>query len=242
VRVAGSWSPRRGSPAVVGPKATENGRVELIDGPRLRHLVQEHLHKDVTDVTEHLPVRGSSTAAACSTPTPAALVGWAIDFRQRADLATSALGMVIDSRAVAGQLPGGIIHGDHEPGLLTCESVRPGEHQHARPSDERTVHLRAIRGGTDPERGARGACPPGGVDTRMSEVFPPGSRCAEPRPGGSRASSMARVVGLWCSSTADMTPAGANAMGRLRRSVDREPQCEAVAGSYRRLRPAPRRA
>ena len=28
-------------------KATENGRVELIDGPRLRHLVQEHLKKDV---------------------------------------------------------------------------------------------------------------------------------------------------------------------------------------------------
>jgi restriction system protein len=28
-------------------KATENSRVELIDGPRLRDLVQEHLHKDV---------------------------------------------------------------------------------------------------------------------------------------------------------------------------------------------------
>jgi restriction system protein len=28
-------------------KATENGRVELIDGPRLRYLVQEHLHMDV---------------------------------------------------------------------------------------------------------------------------------------------------------------------------------------------------
>ena len=28
-------------------KATENGRIELIDGPRLRHLVKEHLHKDV---------------------------------------------------------------------------------------------------------------------------------------------------------------------------------------------------
>lgn len=28
-------------------KATENGRVELIDGPRLRYLVQEHLQKDV---------------------------------------------------------------------------------------------------------------------------------------------------------------------------------------------------
>jgi hypothetical protein len=28
-------------------KATENGRVELIDGPRLRYLAQEHLHMDV---------------------------------------------------------------------------------------------------------------------------------------------------------------------------------------------------
>ena len=28
-------------------KATENGRVELIDGPRLRYLVQQHLNKDV---------------------------------------------------------------------------------------------------------------------------------------------------------------------------------------------------
>jgi len=28
-------------------KASENGRVELIDGPRLRHLVKEHLKKDV---------------------------------------------------------------------------------------------------------------------------------------------------------------------------------------------------
>lgn len=28
-------------------KATKNGRVELIDGPRLRHLVQQHLHMDV---------------------------------------------------------------------------------------------------------------------------------------------------------------------------------------------------
>jgi restriction system protein len=28
-------------------KATENGRVELIDGPRLRYLVQQHLKKDV---------------------------------------------------------------------------------------------------------------------------------------------------------------------------------------------------
>ena len=38
------------------------------------------------------------------------VVGWAIDSRQRADLATNALGMAIDSRAPAA---GGIIHGDH---------------------------------------------------------------------------------------------------------------------------------
>jgi transposase InsO family protein len=37
------------------------------------------------------------------------VVGWAIDSAQRADLATSALGMAIDSRDAAG----GIIHGDH---------------------------------------------------------------------------------------------------------------------------------
>jgi transposase InsO family protein len=41
------------------------------------------------------------------------VVGWAIDSRQRADLATSALGMAIDSRGMAGQVPGGIILGDH---------------------------------------------------------------------------------------------------------------------------------
>ena len=28
-------------------KASENGRVKLIDGPRLRHLVKEHLNKDI---------------------------------------------------------------------------------------------------------------------------------------------------------------------------------------------------
>ena len=43
------------------------------------------------------------------------VVGWAIDSRQRADLATSALGMAIDARGTGGQIPGGIIHGDHGP-------------------------------------------------------------------------------------------------------------------------------
>lgn len=38
------------------------------------------------------------------------VVGWAIDTAQRADLATNALGMAIDSRRPS---PGAIIHGDH---------------------------------------------------------------------------------------------------------------------------------
>jgi putative transposase len=41
------------------------------------------------------------------------VVGRAIDSRQRADLATSALEMAIDTRGNAGQIPHGIIHGDH---------------------------------------------------------------------------------------------------------------------------------
>jgi restriction system protein len=36
-------------------KAHENGRVELIDGPRLRYLVKEHLHKDVLSGTTSSP-------------------------------------------------------------------------------------------------------------------------------------------------------------------------------------------
>jgi hypothetical protein len=40
-------------------KASENGRVELIDGPRLRHLVKEHLNKDVLVAPpRHAHVRG----------------------------------------------------------------------------------------------------------------------------------------------------------------------------------------
>ncbi|MGN8244935.1 DDE-type integrase/transposase/recombinase [Cellulomonas soli] len=40
------------------------------------------------------------------------VVGWALDSRQRADLATNALGMAIDSRPPS---PGTIIHGDQCP-------------------------------------------------------------------------------------------------------------------------------
>ncbi|MGY2058119.1 transposase [Nocardia gipuzkoensis] len=40
------------------------------------------------------------------------VVGWAIDSRQQADLATNALGMAIDSH---GKVDGAIIHADHGP-------------------------------------------------------------------------------------------------------------------------------
>src|SRR5918999_4307844 len=45
--------------------------------------------------------------------TPAGLSAGPVDSRQRADLPTSALGMAIDARGTGGQIPGGIIHGDH---------------------------------------------------------------------------------------------------------------------------------
>ena len=42
------------------------------------------------------------------------VVGWAIDSRQRADLASNALGMAIHARGdLTGQLAGTVIHGDH---------------------------------------------------------------------------------------------------------------------------------
>ncbi|MCK5927786.1 MAG: DDE-type integrase/transposase/recombinase [Nocardioides sp.] len=41
------------------------------------------------------------------------VVGWSIDSRQRADPATAALGMAIESRGNGQQVPGTVIHGDH---------------------------------------------------------------------------------------------------------------------------------
>lgn len=67
----------------------------------------------VTDITEHPRAKASSTAASSSTPTPAASSDGPSTPAKRADLATSALGMAIDSRSIAGQIPGGTIHGDH---------------------------------------------------------------------------------------------------------------------------------
>jgi hypothetical protein len=67
----------------------------------------------VTDITEHPTREGKLYCCVVLDAYSRRVVGWAIDARQRADLATCALGMAIDTRGVAGQIPGGIIHGDH---------------------------------------------------------------------------------------------------------------------------------
>lgn len=67
----------------------------------------------VTDITEHPTREGKLYCCVVLDVYSRRVVGWAIDSRQRADLATSALGMAIDSRGTAGQVAGGIIHGDH---------------------------------------------------------------------------------------------------------------------------------
>jgi putative transposase len=64
----------------------------------------------VTDITEHPTREGKVYCCVVIDAWSRRVVGWAIDSAQRADLATSALGMAIDSRSPAA---GGIIHGDH---------------------------------------------------------------------------------------------------------------------------------
>lgn len=66
----------------------------------------------VTDITDHPTREGKLYCCVVIDTYPRRVVGWAIDSRQRADLATNALGMAIDSRAPS---PGAIIHGDHGP-------------------------------------------------------------------------------------------------------------------------------
>jgi putative transposase len=64
----------------------------------------------VTDITEHPTREGKLYCCVVLDVFSRRVVGWAIDSRQRADLATNALGMAIDSRAPDA---GTIIHGDH---------------------------------------------------------------------------------------------------------------------------------
>ena len=64
----------------------------------------------VTDITEHPTREGKVYCCVVIDVFSRRVVGWAIDTAQRADLATNALGMAIDSRRPS---PGAIIHGDH---------------------------------------------------------------------------------------------------------------------------------
>lgn len=82
-------------------------------------LVKRNFHRDgpnqlwVTDITEHPTREGKIYCCVVLDTYCRKVVGWAIDSRQRADLAASALGMAIDSRGAAGLVPDGIIHADH---------------------------------------------------------------------------------------------------------------------------------
>ena len=64
----------------------------------------------VTDITEHPTREGKACCRVVTGVFSRRVVGWSIDTAQRADLATNALGMAIDSRRPS---PGAIIHGDH---------------------------------------------------------------------------------------------------------------------------------
>lgn len=67
----------------------------------------------VTDITEHPTREGKVYCCVVLDAWSRRVVGWSIDTRQSAALATAALGMAIDSRSTAGSLPGTVIHGDH---------------------------------------------------------------------------------------------------------------------------------
>ncbi len=82
-------------------------------------LVKREFRRDgpnqlwVTDITEHPTREGKVYCCVVIDAYSRRVVGWSIDSRQRADLATAALGMAIESRGTHGQVPGTIIHGDH---------------------------------------------------------------------------------------------------------------------------------
>lgn len=78
----------------------------------------------------------------------------------------------------------------------------------------------------------------------LSDVFPTGHHCAVT--AGVNPRTTVTVIGDGCRPVALVDrghdPWWRERGGSIGRSVDSEPQCEAVAGSYRRVRPAPRRA
>jgi putative transposase len=79
-------------------------------------LVRRDFHRadpnqlQFTDITEHPTREGKVYCCVVRDVWSRRVAGWAIDSTQRADLATNALGMALDSRVPAA---GGIIHGKH---------------------------------------------------------------------------------------------------------------------------------
>ncbi len=78
----------------------------------------------VTDITEHPTREGKLYCCVVIDVFSRGVVGWAIDTAQRADLATNALGMAIDSRRPS---PGAIIHGDHGTQFTSWAFTTQGE-------------------------------------------------------------------------------------------------------------------
>jgi putative transposase len=92
----------------------------------------------VTDITEHPTREGKVYCCVVIDTFSRRVVGWAIDSRARADLATNALGMAIDSRSdPSGQIPGGVIHGD--------QGTQGGFNRSSQHLDRGGVHVQACK-------------------------------------------------------------------------------------------------
>jgi transposase InsO family protein len=91
-------------------------RSEVPAAVTVTDLVKRNYHRDgpnqlwVTDIIEHPTREGKLYCCVVLDTFSRRVVGWAVDSRQQADLATNALGMAIDSR---GAVDGAIIDGDH---------------------------------------------------------------------------------------------------------------------------------
>lgn len=87
-----------------------NGHVRFGGRPAETHPQQRGQGAAGRPYTEHPTREGKLYCCVVIDVFSRRVVGWAIDSAQRADLATNALGMAIDSRRPS---PGTVIHGDH---------------------------------------------------------------------------------------------------------------------------------
>ena len=129
----------------------------------------------VTGITEHPAREGKLYCCIVLDAYSRRVVGWAIDSRQRADLATSALGMAIDARGIAGQIPGGITprRPRHPVHLVDLHRARTQSRPAALPGHRRrSVRQRRRRGvlGTPADRTPRPATPADPRRTRERDL------------------------------------------------------------------------